>query len=676
MTRYAVYDQYRKYVRERDDRPVEEICSVDGDFALQVQQDFLKDYIRENPTWDKLILYHQIGSGKTCTAITIAEEFVKNNPGHKVTVVLPARLRTNFFDELVSPCGMDAYISRADFVLYNMADTSPAVKRKIRGKFMTAIAKRYEIISFEKFRGMAVKATNLTKWVDDFTKNRLIIVDEVHNLFGTYVEHTYATMVEKDKVQPKAKSVASMLMRYMTKNADPSCKMVLLTATPIFDNIMQFRELVRAVAPGTPFPKDMRLSDMVNLLRGKVSFFPGTSANAYPTVEYVVHNVPMSKTLDHLMRNIIDGGDDDDNEIKEAFMAKQRQASITCFPYDVPRAMTNLGEYAPKIKELAAAIEQGVGKHIVYSSFVVTGINLTRAALEARGWINVMRVIKDPKLWEDHAYKVYAVWDGSTKDNDKQLIKGIVNRRDNMDGRHVRVILGSPSMKEGVSFKHMQHLHLLDPLWNQSAKTQVEGRAIRFCSHVDIPADHPTLAKRVNVHIYKITKMPRGGTVSETCDEYIYDTVIPKKQELIAAAETAMKKVAIDHYLFRNMYAAARHQSPQKASQASPISIENDVQIRKKQKAAKVKTSTCPKPRQPNDEGMCAPGYVLQKNKEGDDCCYKASKANVNAGETAKPAAATKCPKDRLPVDGKCPEGFKLKKNKTGVDCCYKVRGA
>ena len=50
----------------------------------------------------------------------------------------------------------------------------------------------------------------------------------------------------------------------------------------------------------------------------------------------------------------------------------------------------------------------------------------------------------------------------------------------------IKVLIGSPSIKEGISFKHIQHIHLIDPVWNIAGKKQIEGRAIRFCSHFDI----------------------------------------------------------------------------------------------------------------------------------------------------------------------------------------------
>ena len=82
-----------------DERSMEEICTPPvGKYDLLVQQKFLGDYISDNLDFGELLMYHQIGSGKTCTAITMAERYMERRPKHQVTVILPARLRTNFID--------------------------------------------------------------------------------------------------------------------------------------------------------------------------------------------------------------------------------------------------------------------------------------------------------------------------------------------------------------------------------------------------------------------------------------------------------------------------------------------------------------------------------------------------------------------------------------------------
>lgn len=682
MKRSNVYHKFKKYAQNKDERPMDTICKASSGFQLQVQQVFLQEYITKNPQWNKLLLYHQIGSGKTCTAITLAEKYTEMYPNTKVTVILPARLRTNFFDELISPCGMEKYISNEDFKAYHSNSISDNKKATIRRKFMAAIHTKYDIMSYEKFRSGAMKAPRLDKWVADVTKDRLIIIDEVHNLINdTYETNSYTKILEQNTMS-RAKGINTILFRYLTSMADSSCKMLFLTATPVFDNIGQFKELVRALKPDAEFKRGAKLSDLITQIRGKVSFFPGTSANAYPSVSYKHHEVSLSKTQDVVTRKIQLEAQERDNPDKEAFKMNQRQAAIATLPglkkltdpKNLKRVMGNLQEYAPKVQEAVSTIESLRGKHVVYSTFIGAGLDILEAALKQRGWVDYNTIKGDANALKKHADMIYAKWNGSVKDDTKVEIKSVVNSIANMEGKVIRVILGSPSIKEGVSFKHVQHMHIMDPVWNSSAKMQIEGRAIRFCSHVDIPKDHTFLKRSVVVHIYKA--MPReGGLVVLTADQEIFDSIIPEKEKTITSAENALKKVALDYYLFRRMHrqeSPARLPSPPKPTGAlkrtnSLISIDEDIHVARKVTRQKGERNTCPKPRRPDDNGRCLPGNYMKLNAKGHACCYKVRKAKLPRNPTAS------CPSGRAPFDGKCPEGFKVKPNKHGVDCCFKL---
>jgi hypothetical protein len=728
--RYINYKGFKHLKQGFDDREMDEICRSSGGFKLQAQQVFLKEYITKHPEWKSLLLYHQIGSGKTCTAITLAEQYTDLNPRAKVTVILPARLRTNFLDELMSPCGMERYISKDDFARYMKSATSQAEKARIRSAFMRAVGEKYEILSFERFKKMAGEAANLKQWVASFTKNRLVIVDEVHNLISNdYDNSGYKKIVETHKLM-RAKGGNAILFKYMNKFADASCKMIYLTATPIFNHIGQFKELVSIMRPDAEVKKGMDIQELINLLRGRVSFFPGTSPNAYPNVVYRTADIPLSETQDEVINKIIESGSDELSELKEAFMSHQRMASIACLPgwhkvtdKNMDRILNNLPEYAPKVNELMKRIAANRGKHLVYSTFVAGALRIVEAALRKRGWISWKEAANDKALQKKHIFKVYALWDGSVRDEDKLAIKSIANNKLNMRGSKIRVILGSPSVKEGVSFKHIQHLHVLDPLWNMSAMMQVEGRAIRFCSHVDIPKDDKQLKRQVVVHYYKSIPMHDQDErlVDETADQLIYDTIIPRKKKSVQAAEAVLKTVSIDYHLFKRMHENARAPSPKTpVSSPSPVDVPTD-DIRvlgPKSNKTKEKKTTCPKPRRPDSDGKCRDGFVMKLNKHKDECCYKVrvtkekaavkpnvkqnvkpkktakasepkevsnktttkkvkvqlkSKAKPEAEKVASPVSKT-CPKPRRPdAKGKCPSGYEKQKNKHGEDCCYKT---
>ena len=84
----------------------------------------------------------------------------------------------------------------------------------------------------------------------------------------------------------------------------------------------------------------------------------------------------------------------------------------------------------------------------------------------------------------------------------------------------------------------------MEPYWNMSRLEQVIGRAIRFCSHKDVPYSE----REVQVYIYIATGL-RNNEI--TVDKHIMDLAF-KKKELTDLFEDVMKDMAIDKYLFQN----------------------------------------------------------------------------------------------------------------------------
>jgi hypothetical protein len=66
-------------------------------------QKFVREYMRQDSPYRGLLVYHGLGSGKTCTAIAAAEALF-STANKKIIVMAPASLKNNFFDE-ISKCG-------------------------------------------------------------------------------------------------------------------------------------------------------------------------------------------------------------------------------------------------------------------------------------------------------------------------------------------------------------------------------------------------------------------------------------------------------------------------------------------------------------------------------------------------------------------------------------------
>ena len=50
-------------------------------------------------------------------------------------------------------------------------------------------------------------------------------------------------------------------------------------------------------------------------------------------------------------------------------------------------------------------------------------------------------------------------------------------------------MFGTQTVMEGVDFKNVRQVHILDPWWNDSRVQQIIARAIRLCSHKELPPD-------------------------------------------------------------------------------------------------------------------------------------------------------------------------------------------
>ena len=674
MNRTSIYKSYKN---------LKDFKETKG--KLLKQQVFLSSYITDNyKNIDKMLLFHGIGTGKTCTSITIAETIMKIDKKMKVLVILPARLKTNFIDELISETCIineeDRYISKIDFDNFNNPNISSSEKDKIRQRFNKKIAENYEIISYERLRMRLLGSSDYKKTITEMTKNRVIIVDEVHNLITTKIKTDEFDNILKQKIiDKKSDFINALLLRLITKLAYKNCKIFLLTATPVFDNYGQFMQLVLNLNPDT-IPDKKDLGYLINQIKGKVSFYKLKDRSDFPSVEIQNHLVLLSqKQFDAINKNNDNDNNNNDNEdedendngvIFDKFCMKERQLSISLLDKSFKnKIFKNLEEYAPKLKLLFDLIKNEHGKHVIYSNFIQYCLELIAEYLKANGWTNYLES-------GSKKYKSFIIWDGTLKDKQKQEVKSVLNSKANMNGEIIRVILGSPSIKEGISFKHIQHLHQIDPVWNSSAKDQIEGRCIRFKSHEDIPKNHKTLKRSVIIHNYIATF---GDENNKTCDENIYFEIIKKKQQIISVIEYLLSKVSIDYYLWTNTDNIPES-NDNLSDDISVLSAQRKlrgIKMNFNGKTDKNKDKrSCPKKRTPI-KGKCKnPQYpFLRKNKKGIDCCFvKDSNNNDNNNDNNdNQKKKNTCPVPRRTINGECknPKYPFIGKNKQGIECCF-----
>lgn len=121
-----------------------------------------------------------------------------------------------------------------------------------------------------------------------------------------------------------------------------------------------------------------------------------------------------------------------------------------------------------------------------------------------------------------------------------RILKEVFSKPDNIDGKYIKLVLGSKVMNEGISLKNVAEVHILDVYFNLGHIDQVVGRAIRVCSHYQQMGEN-NVYPFVNVYKYVISIL--NGVL--TTDEELY-----RKAELkyltIKRIERMMKEIAMD----------------------------------------------------------------------------------------------------------------------------------
>lgn len=98
----------------------------------------------------------------------------------------------------------------------------------------------------------------------------------------------------------------------------------------------------------------------------------------------------------------------------------------------------------------------------------------------------------------------YMIFTGDSKLKIKPHDLDPVTSESNIYGDVVKAVIGTKVTSEGIDFKWIRAVHIMDPWHNNTRIYQAIGRGIRYCSHVLLPADQRT------VHIYKyVSTVPK-----------------------------------------------------------------------------------------------------------------------------------------------------------------------
>ena len=122
---------------------------------------------------------------------------------------------------------------------------------------------------------------------------------------------------------------------------------------------------------------------------------------------------------------------------------------------------------------------------------------------------------------------------------------------DNRDGRVCRIFMITQSGAEGISLFNTRQVHVMEPYWNNVRIQQVVGRAIRLCSHMNLPWDDRTVDVFTYLSVFSEKQKAEGSKQlmmadkSMTTDQMIFD-IATKKQKLADGLMEIAQSAAVD----------------------------------------------------------------------------------------------------------------------------------
>ncbi len=614
---------------------------------LAPQQKFLGQIINPNTNFNGALVYHGLGSGKTCTSIVIGEAFKTTTKG-RLLYVVPAPLVDQYYNEIVGEIRNGKYWSCTSFCIVEKnggVETGDFYATEASNKLLIAKAtqlktsqskldtlqdsidsgddsieitakfkalqneiskmkikyiqfqkdlrskalKTFDIISHQKFieslyktgaNGQLIKKSRLLEDGPVFHKDGILVIDEIQRLIssgGIFYKKLY-----------------NAIKYYF----HPELRVVLLSATPIYDNPYELAQTINLLRPRIPFPINKndfykffvgeyneetgectetkkswisRDSCIMNselfsyLCAGYVSYFKGGNPNAYPykrviTLEHVMAGQQKSeyilalesditkdknfkqKSESSFYEDVIIGNYDTltEDSVSGIYVTTQQNSNIS-LPRIGSGLSTSLIEKkrslgilrselaAQKFKKpmdvvdylklkgisnkFASIVEHTInsnGPVFIFSNWLIYGVEPLAIILEACGFAE----------FNNPGENRFFVWSSETKTKDKngeeriRAAKAMYNSPENADGSLLKVILGTRSVMEGVSFKNVRQVHLTEPWWNESRIEQITARGSRYCSHSGLPLPEQTIDVFRHYSVLPVSGEPDPDVVS------------------------------------------------------------------------------------------------------------------------------------------------------------------
>lgn len=542
-------------------------------------QKLVSRYLSLPTVYNKLLIFHEMGTGKTCSAIGMIEDIrydPKSTFKRALIIVKGVPIAKNFINEFFFSCTDGRYIPENWDRLTDIQRVSRM--RKEYKKF-------YTFSTFETFSRQIKSMSDAS--IIALYSNYIIVVDEIHNIREK--EANQRRLDETDIFLNKNPlNIYKEFFRFF--HLVKEVKILLMTGTPMRDDVQEFASIMNLLLPldnqfvtGSSFNKkyfngstfkEEEKKEFTEKIKGYVSYLK----NANSAVKKRFIGTSLGK-LNFFIVSPDEMGDFQSLYYQEALnkdlterniYANARQAALFVFPdgtyagagFNQPRYIlkTNQGKTYKLGSELRTALRPTKNQSLVdvvrkYSSKfamvidIITKSNPSKSIVYCE-FVNGSGCILFSKILELFGYSMasgnektksprYALLiNQTTTDASFQKLIKRFNASDNIDGEYISVIIGSRVISEGYTFKNIDMEFILTPHWNYSETEQVIARGWRLGSH----NEKIERGGSVYVDIYQHVSIPQNGM---SIDLTMYE-VAENKDWIIKQVEYLVKISAFD----------------------------------------------------------------------------------------------------------------------------------
>ena len=207
--------------------------------------------------------------------------------------------------------------------------------------------------------------------------------------------------------------------------------------------------------------------------------------------------------------------------------------------------------FSTKFASIIELTLKSSGPVFIFSNWLTYGVEPLAIILEACGLTLFDR--------EDKGKGRYFLWSSDTKTKDPtgtltKKARNTFNSSENYDGSKLKVILGTRSVMEGVSFKNVKQVHITEPWWNESRIEQIMARASRYCSHSSLPDEEQYVDVYRHYSVLSSTRTEDQDVVTALGSNYKQLAVYGIDQKM---SISSIKKYTINNELERLLKSCA-----------------------------------------------------------------------------------------------------------------------